>query len=138
MPINTDCYIEIPSDKLRDAIKLAFDLSSPQGLGFLHHRPGGLDDETVDEIIGREARGHVVASMDYVHGRSCKFHVYRDGERNNWGDRLYIPPSWYDHCDWALEQLLTGIGVDNAADKIATAQAAQHAENERWKLENAS
>jgi hypothetical protein len=138
MPINPECYIEIPADKLRDAVKLAFELSSPQGLGILHHRPGGLEDEAVDEIIGREGRGAIAASMDYVHGRSCKFHVYRGGEYDNWDDKLYIPASWYDHGDWALEQLLTRIGVEDAAGKIAAAQAAQEAENERWKRENAA
>lgn len=138
MPINPDCYIEIPSDKLADAVKLAFDLSSPQGLGFLHHREGGLEDGVVNEIIEREKRGAVAASMDYVHGRSCKFTVYRGGERPDWDDKLYISSSWYDHSDRALEELLTGIGVNDPAGKIEAAQAAQRAENERWQRENAA
>jgi len=138
MSMNTDCYIEIPADKLRDAIKIAFELSSPQGLGFLHHRPGGLEEEVVDEIVNREGTGHIAASIDYVHGRSCKFTVFRGGDYGNHNDRLYIRSSWYDHGDYALEQLLTRIGVDDPAGKIAAAQAAQRAENEKWERENAS
>jgi hypothetical protein len=136
VPIDPTCYIEIPADKLPEAMKLAFNLSSPQGLGFLHHREGGLEDAAVNEIIEREKGGHIAAHMDYVHGRACKFIVFRGGERPNWDGRLYIRSSWYDHSDSALEDLLTGLGVDDPAGKIASAQTAQKAENEKWEREN--
>lgn len=134
--IDPKCYIEIPADKLRDAVKLAFDLSAPQGLGFLHHREGGLEDEVVSEIIERDKDGCVAASMDYVHGRSCKFHVYRGGDYGNHDDKLYIQSSWYDHSDRDLEELLTGLGIENAAEKIAVAQAGQAEVNAKWEREN--
>lgn len=136
--MNTDCYIEIPSDKLRDAIKLAYAMSAPQGLGFLHYKDGGLDEATVDAIIDREKRGTIAASMDYVNGRSCKFTVYRDGTYDEPGKRLFVNPSWYDHGDLALEDLLTELGVEDAAGKMASARAAAKAENAKWERENAA
>jgi hypothetical protein len=128
--MNTECYIEIPADKLRDAVKLAYGMSGPQGLGFLHFQAGGLSDEDTDKIINRERPGWIAVSMDYVHGRSCKFSVYREGER------LFIQPSWYDHGDAALEELLDALRVGNPAAEIQRAKAAQRAANEKWEREN--
>jgi hypothetical protein len=133
MMMNTDCYIEIPADKLKEALQAAYAMSSPQGLGYLHYKDGGLSDSEAAAIIDRERPdGNIAASMDYVNGRSCKFHVYREG------GKLLIAPSWYDHSDYALVGLLAALGVDDPRSKIDAAQAAQDAENERWKQERAS
>lgn len=136
MTFNSECYIEIPADKLREACRFAYDLSSPQGLGFLHAKRVGLSDDEVDEIIRREGFGRVAAHMDYVHGRSCKFVVFRDGEYPDFSNRLWIRSDWYDHSDRQLEELLMALGIDDPAAKIASAQAAQRAENEHWEREN--
>jgi hypothetical protein len=127
--MNTECYVEIPADKLRDAVKQAYALSSPQGLGFVHYREGELSDEDVDAILSRGDERRA-ASMDYVRGRSCKFHVFRDGER------LFIRPSWYDHSDWHTEQLLKSLGIENGPELMAAARDAQRLENEKWEREN--
>lgn len=132
MSINPECHIEIPADKAREAIKAAYDLSTPQGLGFLHAREGGLDDETVDAILANERPDSwIVATMDYVHGRSCKFRIYHHE------GRLFIRPRWYDHGDHQLEELLTRLDVESPAEKIEAARTAQAAEDERWERENA-
>lgn len=134
MAINPKTYIEIPADKLREAIKAAYDLSQPIGLGFLHAKGGELDEESVDEIISRE-RGWIVASMDYVHGRQCKFHVYSD-EGNP--PRYFVRHYWYDHGEYQLVDLLTRIGVDNPQEKIDAAKAEQEAENAAYEAAHAA
>jgi len=119
---NWNCYVELPADKLPDAIRAAYALSEPRGLGFLHAQSGPLDDETVNEILDR-GNGWAAASMDYVRGRCCKFTVYRDGER------LFVLPRWYDHSNDDLVALLTGIGVTDPQAKIDAAIAEQEIKN---------
>ena len=46
---------EFDETKVDDVIRAAYDLSTPQGLGFLHARPGGLDDETIARIKESES-----------------------------------------------------------------------------------
>jgi len=127
--MNEACYITIPANKLREAVQIAYEMSAPQGLGFLHARGGPLDDETTDEILAR-GDDRIAASMDYVHGRSCKFHVYKSA------DQMLVRPSWYDHSEDALIELLTRLGVTDPQAKIDAAKAAQVAENEKWDREN--
>ena len=95
-------YIDITGANLRVLVKKAYELSSPQGLGFLHFTPGNdLPDAEVDEILGRRQ-----VSMDYVRGRSIKMHVLeKDGKR-------FIRDRWYDHSLDQLQSLLTAIGVN--------------------------
>lgn len=93
-------YINITGIDLREFVRAAYDLSSPQGLGFLHAREGGLDDKTIDEIVGRRR-----ISMDYVHGRSVKMHV-RDDDGG-----LSINSQWYDHSTGQLKALLERVGL---------------------------
>jgi len=113
-------YIEIPADKLRLAISTAYNLSVPVGMGFLHARTGGLDEETIDRIMENvETRG---VYMDYVHGRQCKFSVYvKDG-------KFYVQPDWYDHNRYQLIDLLTTIGIEKPEEAIEAAQSARHRE----------
>ena len=90
---------EFDETKVDDVIRAAYDLSTPQGLGFLHARPGGLDDETIARIKESES-GLYAASMDYVHGRAVKLTIRRDG------DICYIPAdSWFDHSLDHLREL---------------------------------
>ena len=112
-----DRYIEIPADKLRDAISLAYALSSPVGMGMIHYREGGLDSATIDAVIATWAQGPIAARMDYVHGRQCKFTVRRDAER------LFVGPSWHDHSEDQLIDLLTALGVESPREKIKQALA---------------
>lgn len=122
MPLNPKAHIEIPVEKLRDAVKAAYDLTKPEKRG----AKGALDDATTDTIV-EGSDGWIVASMDYVNGRACQLTVYSDE-----GDppRYYLQPSWYEHTDDQFVQLLTKIGVENPQEKIdaAKAEIAQHAE----------
>jgi len=85
--------------KLDAVIRAAYELSRPQGLGFLHATDGPLDDETLAEIKSR-ASGRCAAGMDYVHGRAVKLTVRRDG------DALYVyGDRWFDHSLADLREL---------------------------------
>jgi hypothetical protein len=85
-----------------ELVKAVYDLSKPQGLGFLNFVDGGLTDEQAERFIDKE-RG---IDMDYVGGRACKFHMYkRDGQ---W----CLPDSWYDHTDEQYDRLLRKFGIN--------------------------
>lgn len=85
--------------KLDNLIRAAYDLSVVQGMGFLHARAGGLDEDTLAQIKAYE-RGECRVSMDYVHGRAVKLCVFRDGKS------LYInADSWFDHSAESLREL---------------------------------
>lgn len=113
--------VEIPADKIREAVKFAYSRSRAQGMGILHFTQGDLPDEDVNAILARTACAvEVVASMDYVKGRACKFTVFSDR-----GDppRHFINPRWYDHSERDLVDLLNELGVGEPEAKIAAALA---------------
>lgn len=104
--------IDITGTDLRKFIAKAYDLSRPQGMGYLHFQDGPLPDEMIDKILDVKS-SHCVASMDYVLGRSVKMAIYRKG------DRLLIGgPDWYDHSDYHLEALLSADGVVNNGEYV--------------------
>ena len=91
-----------------DLVKFAqktYELSSPQGLGFLHFTPQPLSDERAKEIVERGKGTGYPLDMDYVDGRACKMTVFeKEG-------KLEIHDSWYDHTDEQLISLLSGFGI---------------------------
>lgn len=100
--MNTENMIEITGCDLVKLAQEAYNLSKPQGMGFLHFEEGGLSDKDAAALI-TEDRPIGPLRMDYVKGRACKLTVFRDG------DKLYIPDSWYDHSQTHLETLLERI-----------------------------
>lgn len=113
--------IDVTGVDLVALVHAAYNPSRPQGLGHLHFQGGGLTDEEAAAIVARDKDGldGIVLSMDYVKGRSIKFHVRRED------GRLFIHNRWYDHSDDELRLLLKQVGlsgdlVDKArADKAA-------------------
>lgn len=99
--------IELP--KTVDLVKFAqkvYELSVPQGLGFLNFALGGLSEEDAKDCIIDNPTSTTVLSMDYVHGRSCKMHVYnREG-------KWWLPQVWYDHTDAQYNELLKTFGLE--------------------------
>ena len=91
--------IDITGTDLIKFVKKVYELSQPQGLGFLHYQEGGLSDEEAKTLI--KENGNYVVNMDYVKGRACKMIVFR---KNN---KLLIQDSWYDHTDNQLKELLS-------------------------------
>lgn len=86
-------------------LQKAYELSKPQGMGFLHFEPGELPDAEAAQWVKRcsDARG---VSYDYVNGRSLKLHIEIDenGESS-------MHDSWYDHTDRQLKELMASVGV---------------------------
>jgi hypothetical protein len=113
--------LEIPADKLREAIAAAYELSRPAGMGFLHFKPGPLPDADIDSIVAhgenRPKDGFIVC-MDYVHGRGCKFEVYRDQ-----AGRLFICNDWFDHTSADLLALLEKLGVEQPIEALERARS---------------
>lgn len=98
--------------KLDAVIRAAYDLSRPQGLGFLQATQGPLDEETLTDIKTRES-GRCAAGMDYVHGRAIKLTVRRDC------DKLYIDADWwFDHSLADLQELAARAGLDGPVEVV--------------------
>ena len=102
--MNTEGRIEISGANLVEVAKAAYDLSSPQGLGFIHYEDGGLTDEEASELVSQDAG--IPLSLDYVKGRACKLTVFADDD-----GRMYIQSRWYDHSEQDLELLLERIAA---------------------------
>jgi len=100
--------IKLPKNvDMRLLIKTVYDLSKPQGLGFMHYNENdALTDEECDKIIDTfKDDKRLALSLDYLKGRSCKFHVNRIKD----SDELEIYDKWYDHNDEQLATLLQKI-----------------------------
>lgn len=98
--------IKITGVDLVKFVQKTYELSQPQGLGFMHAEPGGLSEDDAKAILDRDKEGRVAASMDYVKGRACKMTVFREG------DDLFVRPQWYDHSVGQLKTLLSEFGID--------------------------
>lgn len=86
--------------KLDAVIRAAYDLSRPQGMGYLHFQEGPLPDDVLTQIKAT-AHSRIVASMDYVRGRAVKQGVYRSDD-----GLLYIEADrWFDHSIDDLREL---------------------------------
>lgn len=96
--------IDVTNCDLRQLVAKAYDLSSPQGMGFLHFKPEPLSDGDIDAILARGSECYPVA-MDYVKGRAVKLSVRRDA------DKLTIYDRWHDHSDYDLAELCKAIGA---------------------------
>lgn len=112
--------IDVTSASLEALVRAAYNPSRPQGLGHFAFQPGDLSDEDVAAIIERGKDDPICAvGMDYVHGRSVKFHVRRIGGRH------FINNRWYDHSDNDLRSLLVAVGLPG--DLIETARSEKSA-----------
>ena len=96
--------IEVTGVNLIEAVKAAYEMSVPLGLGFLHAQPGGLTDDEAESLIDKDAR--IPVHLDYVKGRACKFLIHRDAD-----GKLWTPERWYDHSASQLSELLGRLGV---------------------------
>lgn len=121
-------YIDVTEIDPRLLVQVAFSGSRPQGMGFLHHRPGGLDEATLDEIINRSQEERVPGTihLDYVHGRSMKFHVLAEG------DKRYIDLDWYDHDREATKHLVRECNLPDVEARIAAAEAGKAEKEREW------
>lgn len=101
-----DSYINVTNVDLRKFVKEVYNLSRPQGMGFLHFKEGDISEEIVTQILSR-GNSHTPVSMDYVSGRACKMNVFKRP------DGLFIRPEWYDHHIEDLKELLKRCNVEH-------------------------
>ncbi len=98
--------IDITGVNLVKFVQKVYELSVPQGLGFLHFDSEPLTNEEAKSLIGKKPiYENIILDMDYVRGRACKMHVTQDGKK------LFIQDNWYDHTDKQLQQLLDAVGI---------------------------
>ena len=111
--------IEITGVDLVVLVKEVYNMSVPQGLGFLHFTQDTLTDEEASTLINEEISDGRIVDMDYVKGRSCKFIVKKEN------GKLTIPDTWYDHTDNQLNLLLVTVlpdknwNIDNKEHSVA-------------------
>lgn len=61
--------LEVTNVDLVKMAQVVYELSSLQGLGFLHAKSGGLSEVDAKKIVEREEPlGRIALSMDYIHG----------------------------------------------------------------------
>ena len=112
--------IDITGVDLVKFVQKVYELSMPQGLGFLHFTPEPLSEERAKEIVeqrgGAFSGSSCVISMDYVDGRACKMNVREEN------GKLVINDSWYDHTDSQLKQLLETFGKEGLIEASAPAE----------------
>lgn len=90
---------------LRRTVQKAFELSAPQGMGWMHYNANDtLDDQTVDTWLEGAARRGGPLSLDYVKGRAVKLCFHYDDEKT----QFYVEDggTWFDHSDRAWAELL--------------------------------
>jgi len=88
-----------------ELLKTVYDLSKPQGMGFLHFMTTPMTVEEATKLLNvhRSPRGY---HFDYINGRACKFNIFFDGEKH------YINDSWYDHTNKDFETLLKKFNLE--------------------------
>lgn len=93
---------------LPSVIRKAYELSQPQGLGFLHFQPGSIPEGVLNQIVeqsnkrlGIDVHG---VYMDYVLGRSVKLGIPHSPS----DDTFYLIDEgrWYDHSQEAWKELV--------------------------------
>lgn len=128
--MKTAGMIDVTGVDLAALVRAAYAPSRQQGLGLfdMNGKRTGLPDEVVEEILerGRDDRLNAF-SIDYLNGRSVKFHVRRAG------DRLFIRNRWYDHSDGELMSLLEQVGL--SGDLVQKARDEEDARRARVKAE---
>jgi len=94
-------------DKVK-LIQKVYEMSVPQGMGFLHYQNEPLSEEDAKRCLREydpsRTFDQVIIGMDYVHGRACKFNAWV----NNEGE-LYCHDRWFDHTPEQLDVLLEGL-----------------------------
>lgn len=106
MSNETEARIPISRDNLPKVIAKAYELSKPQGMGYLHFQEGGIPEDVLQKILSRsdaeEGGYHKRVSLDYVQGRAVKLSIPYDEETGEFyisGDR------WYDHSGSQWDEL---------------------------------
>ena len=110
--------IDVTNIDVRDIIRAAYDLSSPQGLGLLEWTAEPLGDAQVEELAAH-ARAHAgELHLDYVNGRAVKLSIWpgercrREPGRSFMSiDMAGYPYRWYRHEDEDAAELLARIGA---------------------------
>ena len=101
--------VDLTGADLLVMVQKAYDLSVPQGMGFLHYLDGHtINDEQADMLLEAQRGSMDAFRLDYVHGRSVKLTVYRAeilAEAPE-GITMFMHPDWYDHSEAQLEALL--------------------------------
>lgn len=128
--MDTRGYIEVTEIDVRLLVQVAYSGSRPQGLGFLHAQPGGLDEATLNEILERsqQERTKGTIHLDYVHGRSMKFHVMVDEATG----KKYVDLDWYDHGRESTKRLVRECQVPDVEARIAAAEAGKLEKKIEW------
>ncbi len=105
--------IDITEINLIEFAKKVYELSVPQGRGFLHYTSqplAGIEAKLLVDIFKDDKT--LALDMDYIKGRACKMQVFRQKP-----DKLKISDTWYGHTDRIYQQLLDHFNIQKHADK---------------------
>ena len=91
--------LDITGVNLVKFVKEVYNLSRPQGLGFIHFTPGPLSSNEASLYV-RPPGSYIRVSTDYIRGRACKMVVWEESRK------LLIRDRWFDHSSEDLDELL--------------------------------
>ena len=99
----------------RKLIKKVYELSAPMGMGHFCTIERELPEETIEKIMkgashdfdlehsgSYHGNGAPEIGMDYIHGRCCKFYVFKDYQTN----KMAINYPWRDHDNKTTKLLI--------------------------------
>lgn len=114
--------IKITGCDLEALVKKAYQLSRPQGLGWIDKSQDKkeLTDNEVSNILSAPHEDWVPVQIDYLHGKAVKLTVFR------FDDQLYVENYWHDHSDQDFLALLSSIGIPEKAVHIAKNEKAEY------------
>lgn len=103
--------VHFRAEALPKVIAKAYELSQPQGMGYLHYQEGPIPAAELAKHIERAAENLDNTelpylqglSFDYVLGRAVKLYIGYNPESGNY---FLDMDRWYDHSDEALAALL--------------------------------
>lgn len=101
--------IDVTNCDIRKLVQEAYMLSKPQGMGFMHFKPGPLTEDEITDIIQCSSGSSIAVYMDYTNGRAVKMTVFKQG------DNLSIHDAWFDHSSGDYDLLLQRIGAKRKA-----------------------
>lgn len=99
-------FIDVTGVHLAKVAQVAYNLSRPQGLGFLHYQPGEISLDQAKTLVKPSPFDGLVLYLDYVAGRAVKMAIYEEG------GKLYMERRWFDHTVEDMRTLLKECGLD--------------------------
>ncbi len=112
--METNQEIDVTGIDLVKLTQLVYQYSECLGMGILHYKPGDeLSDDEAKQLVKETSCSRFALNLDYVHGRACKFGVFKRKStfrqmmtQNKWYQWFCIENTWRDHSFEQVKELI--------------------------------